>query len=75
MFDIFYTGTKPNMFPHEQPAESIEQAQRQSRTRYFWWITYLADLKDWDFLWEPVPWQSHNVMLGLANGKKIRACI
>ena len=59
MFDIFYTGTKPNMFPHEQPAESIEQAQRQSRTRYFWWITYLADLKDWDFLWEPVPWQSH----------------
>ena len=30
-----------------------------SRTRYFWWITYLADLDDWDFLWEPVPWQSH----------------
>ena len=47
------------MFQHEQLADSIEQAQKQSRTRYFWWITYLADLSDWDFLWEPVPWQAH----------------
>ena len=59
MFDIFYTGQRPNLFPHERQAKSIEQAQQQSRTRYFWWITYLADLSDWDFLWEPVPWQSH----------------
>ena len=44
---------------HERQVESIEQAQKQSRTRYFWWITYLADLTDWNFLWEPVPWQSH----------------
>ena len=29
------------------------------RTRYFWWITYLADYSTFDFLWEPVPWQSH----------------
>ena len=47
------------MFPHERQVESIEQAQKQSRTRYFWWITYLADLTDWDFIWEPVPWQRH----------------
>lgn len=59
MFDIFYSGIKPNKFAHEREAESIEQAQRLSRTRYFWWITYLADLDGWDFLWEPVPWQSH----------------
>ena len=59
MFDIFYTGTRPNRFLHERLADSIEQAQQQSRTRYFWWITYLADLREWDFLWEPVPWQSH----------------
>ena len=39
--------------------DSIEQAQKQSRTRYFWWITYLADYSGFDFLWEPVPWQSH----------------
>lgn len=59
MFDIFYSGTKPNKFAHEREAESIEQAQKLSRTRYFWWITYLADLNDWDFLWEPPPWQKH----------------
>jgi hypothetical protein len=59
MFDVFYSGKKPNCFTHECKADSIEQAQKRSRTRYFWWITYLADLEDWDFLWEPVPWQSH----------------
>ena len=47
------------MFPHEQQVKTIEQAQKQSRTRYFWWITYLVDCSKFDFLWEPVPWQSH----------------
>ena len=49
------------MFAHEQAAESIEQARLRSRTRYFWWITYLADYSSWDFLWEPVPWESHYI--------------
>jgi len=59
MFDVFYSGTKPNLFAHEQEAGSIEQAQQLSRTRYFWWISYLADLDGVDFLWEPSPWQAH----------------
>lgn len=59
MFDVFYSGTKPNRFPHEREAQSIEQAQQLSRTRYFWWITYLADTRGVDFLWEPSPWESH----------------
>ena len=46
------------MFAHERKADSIEHAQQLSRTRYCWWITYLADYSGWDFLWEPVPWQS-----------------
>lgn len=58
MFDIFYTGTQPNLFPHERQVDSIEQAQEQSRTRYFWWINYLSDYSGFDFLWEPVPWES-----------------
>ena len=29
-----------------------------SRTRYFWWISYLCDYSEWDWLWEPVPWQA-----------------
>jgi hypothetical protein len=58
MFDVFYSGKKPNLFPHEQQASSIEHAQALSRTRYFWWINYLTDYSDHDFLWEPVPWQN-----------------
>jgi hypothetical protein len=58
MFDVFYSGHGPKLFPHERPADSIEQAQKQSRTRYFWWINYLSDYSEFDFLWEPVPWES-----------------
>jgi hypothetical protein len=58
MFDVFYSGIKPNQFAHEQAADGIEHARKLCRTRYFWWITYLADYSthDWDF--QPVPWQS-----------------
>jgi hypothetical protein len=59
MFDVFYIGQKPNLFPHEQPADSIEHAQQLSKTRYFWWVNYLTDYSTWDFLWEPTPWQRH----------------
>jgi hypothetical protein len=58
MFDIFYSGPKPNLFAHEQPAKSIEHAQELSRTRYFWWTNYLTDYSQHDFLWEPVPWEA-----------------
>jgi hypothetical protein len=59
MFDIFYSGTRPNLFPHEQEAVDIEHARKLSRTRYFWWVNYLTDYTGFDFLWEPTPWQSH----------------
>ena len=58
MFDVFYSGTKPNLFAHERSAESIEHARTLSRTRYFWWVNYLLDYTGFDFLWEPVPWES-----------------
>lgn len=57
MFDVFYSGVKPNLFAHEQEATSIEHAQQLSKTRYFWWVSYLSDYTGWDFLWEPVPWE------------------
>ena len=44
---------------HEQSVESIEQAQELSRTRFFWMVSYLVDYTGFDFLYEPVPWQSH----------------
>jgi hypothetical protein len=59
MFDIFYSGTPPNLFSHEQEAKDIEHARELSRTRYFWWVNYLTDYTGFDFLWEPSPWQSH----------------
>ena len=58
MFDVFYSGPKPNQFAHEQAADSIEHAQHLSRTEYFWWITYLADYSKFDFLYVPPPWQA-----------------
>jgi hypothetical protein len=57
MFDVFYSGPRPNLFAHEQPARDLEHAQQLSGTRYFWWVNYLTDYSDWDFLWEPVPWE------------------
>ena len=59
MFDVFYSGIKPNRFAHEQQADSINHAQELSRTRYFWWINYLTDYTDFDFLFEPPPWEKH----------------
>ena len=58
MFDVFYSGKKPGQFAHERRADNIEHAQKLSRTRYFWWIHYLADLDSWDWLFEPPPWQN-----------------
>ena len=47
------------MFAHEQAVDTIEQAQQQSRTRFFWFVNYLSDYAGFNFLWEPVPWQAH----------------
>ena len=38
--------------------DSFQHAQKLSSTRFFWIVHYLADYSDWDFLWEPPPWQS-----------------
>jgi hypothetical protein len=61
MFDIFYSGIKPNLFVHEQYVNTIEEAQEKSKTRYFWWVNYLSDYTDFDFSWEPVPWEANQI--------------
>jgi hypothetical protein len=61
MFDVFYSGTKPNLFAHEQPARDIEHARELCRTRYFWWVNYLTDYSTVDFLWEPTPWEADQI--------------
>ena len=47
------------MFVHECEVESVEQAQQQSRTGYFWMVSYLVDYAGFNFLWKPAAWQSH----------------
>jgi hypothetical protein len=61
MFDVFYSGPPPNLFPHEQAVKDMAEAQQRSRTRYFWWINYLTDYSTHDFLWEPVPWEADQI--------------
>ena len=59
MFDVFYTGVKPNLFSFERPADSLEDAARQSKTRYCWFIYGVVDFAQFDFDYTPVPWQAH----------------
>jgi len=49
------------LFVHERKVDSIEHARQLSTTRYFWWVNYLADYSNFDFLWEPVPWQANQI--------------
>jgi hypothetical protein len=58
MFDVFYHGPKPNLFEFEKPATSLEDAQRQSKTRYYWYIYGGNDYSQFDFSFVPVPWES-----------------
>jgi hypothetical protein len=50
MFDVFYSGVKPNLFAHEREARDIAHAGELSSTRYFWWCNYLTDYTGFDFL-------------------------
>ena len=47
------------MFPHERSVDSFQHAQKLSRTRFFWIVHYLADYGDWDWLFDPPPWQAN----------------
>jgi hypothetical protein len=48
MFDKFYTS-------------NIEEACKLSRTRYLWVLNDCCDYSDFDFTWEPVPWESNQI--------------
>ena len=74
MFDVFYSGIKPNRFAHERQADSIEHARELTGTRYFWWINYLSDYTDFDFLFEPVPWQGHYIHTWPSQWAQFYAC-
>lgn len=59
MFDIFYYGPKPGLFEFERPAESLEHAASLCRTGHYWYIYGGNDYSEFDFSYQPVPWESH----------------
>ena len=61
MFDVFYTGKKPNRFAHERPADSLEHAAELSRTRLYWYIYSDCDYANFDFGYVPPPWEQEHV--------------
>jgi hypothetical protein len=58
MFDVFYSGPKPELFAFESPAENLSQADQLSRTKYFWFINGHNDYSQFDFSYKPVPWEA-----------------
>ena len=57
MFDVFYKGPKPNLFAFEKPAESLEDAARQCKTEYYWYIYGNNNYSQFNFDFVPPPWQ------------------
>jgi hypothetical protein len=58
MFDVFYWGTKPNLFAFERPADNLDHAAALSRTTHYWYIYGGNDYTGFDFNYVPVPWES-----------------
>jgi hypothetical protein len=61
MFDVFYQGPKPGLFPFELPARDLDHAAQLSRTKFFWFIDGNNDYSEFDFDQRPLPWQSEFV--------------
>ena len=57
MYDVFYLGPKPGIFPHERPATTLDQAAEQSRTKFFWYINGQYDYSQFNFEFRAAPWQ------------------
>lgn len=58
MLDIFYYKQKPNIYPHEKFARTIDDARKQCRTSHFWYIDGKADVSNFDFNWVPPQWEN-----------------
>jgi hypothetical protein len=61
MFDVFYQGPKPNLFPFETAAKSLTEAANLSRTEFFWFIDGQNDYSKFNFEFRTVPWEAHQV--------------
>ena len=53
MFDVFYTGPRPNLFAFELEATDIKDAASKSKTEFFWLINGHNDYTNFNFDWVP----------------------
>lgn len=58
MYDVFYEHTPTGLFPHEKQATSIDKAARLSKTKFFWYLDGGNAYGQFDFTWQPDPWES-----------------
>lgn len=61
MFDVFYYNQKPNLFAFEKPADSLDHAASLSTTEFFWYVDGNNDYTGFNFDWQSVPWEQHQV--------------
>lgn len=59
MFDIFYTGKKPELPYRLTPATDLADAANKSTTRHFWLIDGKNDYSNFDFYFKPNAWQAN----------------
>jgi hypothetical protein len=57
MFDVFYLDNPINL-PVAKKVKSLEEAKSLCRTRYLWIVDGLNDYSEFDFYWEPKPWEA-----------------
>jgi len=55
MFDIFTLTS----YPGATKVNSINEAQELTKTRYCWILDDRNDYSNFDFLWEPAPWEAN----------------
>jgi hypothetical protein len=61
MFDVFYKGPKPNLFPFELPTDTLAEAAGLSRTKFFWFVDGQNDYTGFDFSFRAAPWEEHQI--------------
>lgn len=58
MFDVFYIRNPLVNGPVGRQVKTIEEARQKSRTRFCWVVDGSNDYSNFDWLWEPKPWEA-----------------
>lgn len=60
MFDIFYIHNPPHgrLASIAKQVETIADARSEAKTRYCWIVDGFNNYDDFDFTWEPKPWEA-----------------